>query len=249
MVGVVTPIYTETSLFFKCYCTISSRLIHINPFWAFLAYIVAAHYFCFSLWPAIYWKICVTFNLLDRLTGREFLDIASKVSFSTSIVLLFFFFAAGYNTTNKGATQQHHEPFPVYRRIVKILNNSLGLTLLIWLIFYGVLFTLGRNKNTEYCDGTPFPDLTVKASEVFHEFQEYYKIFDSEFSCVYFSFSFFSPLPFIYIYVVLLLFFLIDNRFPFFVVIEPLNTHFWQKLRLMIGRLLRRSSCRDHQVM
>ena len=234
-----TPNYPDWYLEFKKQDSDQGIEPVINPFWAFLAYIVAVHYFCFSLWPAFYWKICVTFNLLDRLTGREFLEFASKVSFSTSTVMLFFFFAAGYNTTNKGATQQHHEPFPIYRRIVKILNKSLCLTLLIWLIFYGIFFTLGRNKNTEYFYGDPYPDLTVKASEVFHDFQAYYRMIDYGFYSVYFPFSVFSPLLFIFIYGYLLIYFVIDNRFPFFVVIEPLNTHFWQKLKSIVGRLKR----------
>ena len=234
-----TPNYPDWYLKFKQKDTDQGIEPVINPFWACLAYIVAVHYFCFSLWPAIYWKICATFNLLDRLTGREFLNIASKVSFSTSIVMLFFFFAAGYNTTKNGATQQHHLPLPIYRRIVKVLNNSVTLTVLLWVVFYSIFFTLGRNVNTEYCDGTPFPDLTVKASDIFRDFQAYYRMVDCDFYSVYFPFTLFSPGFFLFLYGTLLIFFVIDNRFPFFIVIEPLNTHFWQKLKSIFGRLKR----------
>jgi len=203
----------------------------INPFLAFVLYIVAVHYFCFSLWPLVYWKICVYFNLLDRLTGREFLNIASKVSFSTGLMMLPFFFSAGYNTTTKGATKQHDEPFPIYLRFVKILNNSRGLTFLIWLMFYVLIICLKRNRDTEYLNGAPLPNLELmKASQAFPDFSSYCKVFLEDVDMIYFPFHFGLVwwLSGFYFLVMLLL---INNLFPFFILIEPFNRHFWQKIK------------------
>jgi len=128
----------------------------INPFLAFVLYIVAVICFHYHLWPILYWKICVYFNLLDHLKVYEFLNIASKVSFSTSVMMLFFFFSAGYNTANEGASQQRYEPFPVYQRLVKILNNSCGLTFLTWLICYVFLMCLVRSPSETYLTSTMY---------------------------------------------------------------------------------------------
>ena len=210
----------------------------INPFWAYVLYIIVLHYFVYSLWPLAYWKICTTFNLLDHLTGREFLNIDKKISFSTSVVMFFFFFAAGYNTTKNGATQQHGEPLPIYRRIVNILNNSPCLTGITWLVFYSILFILFRNHNTVYFDGTPLPDLTVKASEAFPDFQSYYRIFGPVVYSIYLPFHMGSIL-FVSVLYFFLLICMVSNSFPFFVVIEPLNKHVWRRLKSNLGRLKR----------
>jgi len=210
----------------------------INPFWAYVLYIIVLHYFVFSLWPLAYWKICITFKLLDHLTGREFLNIATKVSFSTGIVMFFIFFAAGYNTTKNGATQQHGEPFPIYRRIIKILNNSPGLTALIWLIFYAFLLVIRENSDTEYYEGPPLPDLTVNASEVFPDFQAYYRVFGPLVYSIYFPFHFGTIFYISGLYFFLLLC-MISNRLPFFLVIEPLNKHVWRRFKSSLGRFKR----------
>ena len=213
----------------------------INPFLAFVLYIVAVHYFCFSLWPLVYWKICVYFNLLDRLTGREFLNIASKVSFSTGLMMFFFFFSAGYNTTKTGATQQYSEPFPTYRRLVKILNNSGRLTFLIWLMFYVLIVCLFQNGDTKYYNGTPLPNLeTIKASQAFPDFSSYCKVFLDDVDMICFPFYFGSVWASSGLYVLVMSFFLLDNRFPFFIFIEPFNLHFWQKIKPAINYLMGR---------
>lgn len=204
----------------------------INPFFAFVLYIVAVHYFCFCLWPLVYWKICVHFNLLERLSGREFLVIASKVSISTGLMMLPFFFSAGYNTTNKGATQQYDEPAPIYLRLVYILNNSKLLTFSIWLAIYGFLIRIIGNNDTHYADGSPMPQLEVMwAYQAFPDFPSYCRVFLVDVDMIYFPFNVGSILALACLYFLLMILFLLCNGFPFFILIESFNRHFWQKVK------------------
>ena len=211
----------------------------INPFGAFILYLIAVHYFCFSLWPLAWWKICVTFDLLNKLTGNEFLDIASGISFSTGLMLLFFFFSAGYNTTDEGATHQRDEPYLIYQRIVKILNNSACLTTLAWLIPYVSLCILVRNTAFEHFDGTPLPNLHAVVSEVFLDFSSYYRFASRGTYSIYFPFHFGSLLAFSCCYFLILIL-MVNNRFPFFILLEPLSRHFWQRAKHCLEFLKRR---------
>jgi len=206
----------------------------INPFWAFVLYLIAVHYFCFSLWPLAWWHICDFFDLFYRLTGQEFLDIASGISKSTGIMLFFFFFAAGYNTTNVGATQQINEPLPVYKRIVKALNGSTVLTGLVWLIPYVFFCTFLKNTDEEYLDGTQLPNLDLLSSEIFLDFSTYYdKLASHGVYSAYFPFSPIYIIAFSSWYFFVSIYFMIDNRLPFFIMVESLNKHFWQKIKLI----------------
>ena len=144
--------------------------------------------------------------------------------------MLFFFFSAGYNTTNVGATKQIGEPFRIYARIVDILDDSPALTVSVVLICYVALFILGGNNATEYLDGTSYPNLQAPASEVFPDFTSYYKIAGDGFPAIYFPFTIFSISSFASLYCIFLIF-IIKYQLPFFILVEPLNIHFWQRIK------------------
>lgn len=218
----------------------------INPFWAFTSYMVISHYFCYSLWPIIWWHIGVHFNLLDRMSGLEFLRFGSAFSFSTDIMLLFFLFAAGYNTTNTGATQQIYVPPRFFSwilfRLLKSMVLSIILISMVYTFFFWIEFNIFRPEQyslylrEEHLE-MQLPNLDLLASYIFTGFSTYYNIVS------YGKFTLFAPFNlYSLIYVagmyLFFLFVLINNKIPLFIVIAVINRHFWQRLNNMAKNVI-----------
>jgi len=202
----------------------------INPFLSFIICMVVVHYFCFSLWPLGWWHLCVNFDLLNKLTARAFLNLASCVSFSTGTMMFLLFIAAGYDTTSYGGAKQVLQPSRFSRFITDRLNECAIRTVLLYLMLYAFLFILGiMNPFSATRFGTPPPNLSVLAVYAFPNFASYYEVVN------YGVKSLGCPFGYVTIFFSCLYLFMIvsttNNQTSLYVLIEPLNRHFWQKLR------------------
>jgi len=81
----------------------------------------------------------------------------------------------------------------------------------------------------------------MKASQAFPDFISFYeRLYFPDPGDIYLPFFLGEIFIFSGFYVAAMIFLLTNNRFPFYILIEPFNRHFWQKIKFACKHLFRR---------